>query len=90
MHAKLFAAPLGVSDPWRVAGVDFDVAKKVLTISVDFVAGSRFKVADVAGVHPVHDTGNEERFITISYLFLDSAMISESGSPGTRRYVFSL
>lgn len=56
MHAKLFAAALGISDPWRVAGVDFDVAKKVLTISVDFVAGSRFAVPDVAGVHPVHDT----------------------------------
>lgn len=56
MQAKLFAAALGISDPWRVAGVDFDVAKKVLTISVDFVAGSRFAVPDVAGVHPVHDT----------------------------------
>ena len=56
MHAKLFEAALGITDPWRVAGVDFDAAKKVLTITVDFVAGSRFVVPGVAGAHPVHDT----------------------------------
>ena len=39
-----------------MGGVDFDVAKKVLTITVDFVAGSRFAVPGVAGAHPVHDT----------------------------------
>lgn len=56
MHAKLFETALGISDPWRVAGVNFDLAKKGLTITVDFVAGSRFTVAGVAGAHPVHDT----------------------------------
>lgn len=56
MHAKLFEAALGITDPWRVAGVDFDAARKALTISVDFVAGSRFAVPGVAGAHPVHDT----------------------------------
>lgn len=56
MHAKLFETALGITDPWRVAGVDFDAAKKVLTISVDFVAGSRFEVPGVAGAHPAHDT----------------------------------
>ena len=56
MHAKLVEAALGITDPWRVGGVDFDVAKKVLTITVDFVAGSRFAVPGVAGAHPVHDT----------------------------------
>lgn len=56
MHAKLFEAALGITDPWRVAGVDFDAAKKVLTITVDFVAGNRFAVPGVAGAHPVHDT----------------------------------
>ncbi|QDF96955.1 ISL3 family transposase [Azoarcus sp. DD4] len=56
MHAKLFEAALGITDPWRVMGVDFDTAKKVLTISVDFVAGSRFAVPGVAGAYPVHDT----------------------------------
>jgi len=56
MHAKLFETALGITEPWRVAGVDFDAAKKVLTISVDFVAGSRFEVPGVAGAHPAHDT----------------------------------
>lgn len=42
MHAKLFETALGITDPWRVAGVDFDAAGQVLTITVDFVAGSRF------------------------------------------------
>jgi transposase len=53
---KLFEAALGIVKPWYVNGVDFDAAKKTLTISVDFVAGARFPAAGVAGVHPVHDT----------------------------------
>jgi transposase len=53
---KLFEAALGIAQPWYVAGVDFDAAQKVLTINVDFVAGTRFAAAGVAGVHPVHDT----------------------------------
>ncbi|MCB8878407.1 ISL3 family transposase [Acidisoma silvae] len=53
---QLFEAALGVTKPWYVSGVDFDAATQTLTISVDFVAGTRFAVADEAGVHPVHDT----------------------------------
>ena len=56
MQNKLFEAALGIAQPWYVAGVDFDAAQKVLTINVDFVAGTRFAAAGVAGVHPVHDT----------------------------------
>ena len=56
MQNKLFEAALGIVKPWYVNGVDFDAAKKTLTISVDFVAGTRFPAAGVAGVHPVHDT----------------------------------
>jgi len=56
MQNQLFEAALGIAKPWYVNGVDFDAAKKTLTISVDFVAGTRFPVPDVAGVHPVHDT----------------------------------
>ena len=56
MQSKLFEAALGITDPWRVGGVDFDVAKKILTITVDFVAGSRFAAPGVEGAHPVHDT----------------------------------
>ena len=55
MQNQLFEAALGIAKPWYVNGVDFDAAKKTLTISVDFVAGTRFPVPDVAGVHPVHD-----------------------------------
>lgn len=36
--------------------VDFDEAKRQLTIGVDFVAGSRFAHADAPGAHPAHDT----------------------------------
>jgi transposase len=53
---KLFEAALGIAKPWYVNGVDFDPTEKTLTISVDFVAGTRFPAAGVAGVHPVHDT----------------------------------
>ena len=56
MQKKLFEAALGIADPWRVTGIHFDVAGKALTISIDFVAGSRFAVPGVAGEHPVHDT----------------------------------
>ncbi|WP_028215681.1 ISL3 family transposase [Paraburkholderia mimosarum] len=56
MHSKLFEAALGVSDPWFVSGVDFDAATKLLTIQIDFTAGSRFAHPEVAGAHPVHDT----------------------------------
>ena len=56
MTDKLFEAALGVSPPWQVTGADFDLAAKTLTIRVDFIAGSRFALAGVAGQHPVHDT----------------------------------
>jgi transposase len=53
---QLFEAALGIAKPWYIQGVDFDAANKTLTISVDFVAGTRFPVPGMAGVHPVHDT----------------------------------
>ena len=56
MQNQLFENALGITKPWYVAGVDFDAAKRSLTISVDFVAGSRFAALAVAGAHPVHDT----------------------------------
>jgi len=56
VHSQLFEAPLGISDPWYVQGVDFDAAGKTLTIAIDFVAGSRFAHPEAAGLHPVHDT----------------------------------
>src|SRR5277367_3728938 len=56
MQNQLFEAALGLAKPWYVTGVNFDAAQKILTISVDFAAGTRFEAPGVAGVHPVHDT----------------------------------
>ena len=38
MHNQLFEHALGVAKPWYVNSIDFDAAKKTLTIGVDFVA----------------------------------------------------
>src|ERR1019366_9306724 len=53
---ELFEAALGITSPWFVQGVDFEAEKHLLTIAVDFSAGSRFAHPDVPGEHPVHDT----------------------------------
>src|SRR5246127_713600 len=53
---QLFEAALGITAPWYVQGVDFDAARRELTIAVDFVAGTRFSYPSVGGEHPVHDT----------------------------------
>src|ERR1700735_5896121 len=52
-QTQLFEAALGINAPWYVQGVYFGTE---LTISVDFVAGSRFAYPGVPGEHPVHDT----------------------------------
>lgn len=56
MSNELFAAALGVASPWYVRDVEFDVGKRLLTISIDFAKGSRFPYEGVEGLHPVHDT----------------------------------
>lgn len=56
MQAQLFETALGISEPWFVSDVRFDLASRNLTISIDFRPGSRFKIAGVEGAHPVHDT----------------------------------
>jgi len=56
MHDRLFEVALGITQPWFVAGVRFDEASKVLTVAIDFAAGSRFGVEGVPDEHPVHDT----------------------------------
>ncbi len=56
MQNQLFEAALGIVKPWYVQGVDFDARRKMLTIGVDFVAGSRFPAPGLEGLHPVHDT----------------------------------
>jgi zinc-finger of transposase IS204/IS1001/IS1096/IS1165 len=39
----LFQAALGLSDPWRVTSVEFDVEAKRLDLGVDFAKGARFR-----------------------------------------------
>ena len=56
MNNAIFAAALGVEQPWFVKGTDFDATKRTLTVVVDFMPGSRFPHADEAGLHPVYDT----------------------------------
>jgi transposase len=53
---ELFATALGVSAPWYVKAVDFDVANNELIVKIDFVKGSRFPVDGVEGQHPAYDT----------------------------------
>lgn len=47
MSNKIFEAALGIASPWYINGVDFDATGKLLTINVDFIAGSRFRVPEV-------------------------------------------
>ena len=49
MQNQMFEAALGIAKPWYVRGVDFDAARKILTIGIDFVAGSRFAAPGVEG-----------------------------------------
>jgi transposase len=43
MHdLELFQQALGVVEPWKVAGVEFDVAQRRLDLWIDFARGSRF------------------------------------------------
>lgn len=55
-NAALFASALSIAEPWYVRETVFDPQEKVLTIVVEFVAGTRFAHPDAPGVHPVHDT----------------------------------
>ena len=56
MNNELFEAALGISPPWFLESVDFDKAKCVLTIQINFTKGSRFACEGADGQHPVHDT----------------------------------
>lgn len=56
MTTKVFETALGIAEPWSVTGVDFAESEKLLTIVIDFKAGTRFPAAGQSGAHPVHDT----------------------------------
>ncbi|MBL8472514.1 MAG: transposase, partial [Rhodocyclaceae bacterium] len=65
-HNRLFEVALGISQPWFVQSIGFDQTKRVLTIGVDFVAGSRFAHPDAQGEHPVHDT-RQQRYRHLNF-----------------------
>lgn len=52
----LFETALGVGQPWYVQELRFDAEARILTIMVDFLAGSRFSHSEVASEYPAHDT----------------------------------
>lgn len=56
MNDRLFEAVLDIAEPWHAASVDMDADAKMLTIGIDFTAGSRFAVAEETSIYPVHDT----------------------------------
>lgn len=56
MSKKLFETALGIEAPWYVKDVSFEMAKRTLTIFIDFAAGSRFSHPEAEGVHPAYDT----------------------------------
>lgn len=53
---RIFEVALGVVSPWRVKGVNFDAGRKMLTIKIDFEAGTRFAVPGEEGAYTAHDT----------------------------------
>jgi len=60
---ELFETALGITAPWYVKSIDFNVAHKRLDIEVDFERGSRFKDECGDGDEPackVHDTVTKE------------------------------
>ena len=52
----IFETALGISSPWFIAGMNFDLSPRMLNSRVDSEVGSRFAVPGQAGMHPVHDT----------------------------------
>ena len=53
----LFTIALGLGSPWEVQRTEFDPAKRVLRLRVDFKAGSRFCCPECEKPGcPVHDT----------------------------------
>ena len=57
----LFTIALGLGSPWEVQRTEFDPAKRVLRLRVDFKAGSRFCCPECGKPDcPVHDTVEKE------------------------------
>ena len=56
MMNTLFESALGIQKPWHIRNIQFEEAKKVLTIEIDFERGTRFSYPGIDGLHPAYDT----------------------------------
>lgn len=58
MVTKLFEEALGIEKPWYITNLDFDPAKHVLRIEVDFETGAKFPApgGEIAGTFGAYDT----------------------------------
>lgn len=43
---KIFEQALGISSPWKISNVDFDLSKKRLDVTIDYDTGTRFFYED--------------------------------------------
>ena len=57
---KLLEMALGLTDSWKVAGVDFKAEEKRLDIYLDFAKGSRFACPACGELSSVYDTEQKE------------------------------
>jgi len=55
MHS-LFEKALSIHEPWYIRDLQFDAAKKTLTIKIDFHRGSRFPYPGIEELLPAYDT----------------------------------
>lgn len=68
----MFEAALGIAAPWSVGTVDFDEAAKILTVQIDFRAGTRFAISGYEGV-----LTNSERGMPLAASLAHSALPAE-------------
>ena len=56
MDNNIFAAALGITEPWFIENLSFDAEKQLLSVHIDFNKGSRFSCPEMAGDHPIYDS----------------------------------
>jgi transposase len=56
MDNNIFAAALGINEPWFIENLSFDADKQLLSVHIDFNKGSRFSCPEMAGDHPLYDS----------------------------------
>ncbi len=56
---KLFESALGISSPWYIDGIDFNVEEKLLNIHVNFERGATFVAGDDPVAYKAYDTVNK-------------------------------